>query len=379
MPTKRIAFFTGGDSHNASTWSNVPYLFAKSLEKKGYELARIDYSPNKFLERVFNTSMFYLFIHLLKKDTCPRYSRTRINRILTYRRIKKATKKIGKVDMNLFLTYELSNPYSDAPTVIWCDWSDEVCMLRRDNTIHRYERYAVRKEREAIKHADLMYTMFPVCKDQMKEMYGREIFYLNRNVINNLYEEELDIESLVNSHSQSNAILFIGNIRYKNAAVQLIRAFNRIRERNDNLKLNIIGMTSKDLGIEKDDHINAFGYLRKDNNEERKKYYELLINSRMIVNPAQKWAAYSSIIEAMYFGCPVVVTPFDDFVREFGENIDFGQYCNENNLIEIINSILNTSDYEAMCRAAHNKVKDYTWDNYVESFISHLKENGIDI
>lgn len=380
MSYRRIAFFCGGDSNDISTWSNVPYLFGKALERKGYELIRIDYSPNKIIERIYNSFMYFVYIRVFKQRSCPVYARTRMNRALTFFKIKRAQKRMADIDFNLFLTYELTNPYSTKQSVIWSDWSDEISILRKNGKINRYERYAVKRERESIAKADLMYTMFPVCKQEMEKMYNRKIHYLNRNVINSLYERIFDIEDFISKHKSSQRILFIGNFRYKGAAMKLIQSYNQLKKEIPNLKLDVIGMTKNELCLSTEDKdITAWGYLHKDVTKERQKYYELLIGSRVIVNPAEKWAAYSSIIEAMYFCCPIVVSPFPDFVNEFGQQIDFGYYCDELNLTEQIHRVFSDENYEYMCRKAHELVSDYTWDNYVDSFLEHLKSHNVDL
>ena len=61
---------------------------------------------------------------------------------------------------------------------------------------------------------------------------------------------------------------------------------------------------------------------------EREKYYNLLKSARVLINPASKWGGYSSTIEAMYYGCPIIVSPYDDFIEEFGKLIPFGYYLN---------------------------------------------------
>lgn len=84
---------------------------------------------------------------------------------------------------------------------------------------------------------------------------------------------------------------------------------------------------------------------------------------------------YSSIVEAMYFYTPVIVSPYDDFVNEFGKDIDFGIYNKKYDslvLAKNMESIFNSSDYENMCLNAHERVKDYTWDNYVDKILKLL-------
>ena len=225
-----------------------------------------------------------------------------------------------------------------------------------------------------------MYTMFPMCKVQMEEMYDREIFYLDRNVINNVYNKKFSIEDICLKRISSEKLLFIGNHRYKGAALQLIKAYFDLRKKHVNLELHIVGMTPNELDIRPEHKgVYCYGYLRKDNIEERNLYYELLMSSKVIINPATVWGAYSSIVEAMFFGCPVIISPFRDFVKEFGEIIDFGFYCNRSNMKEKINELLESQDYMAMCRAAHNRVADYTWDKYVDCFLEHVRSQGIDI
>ena len=79
----------------------------------------------------------------------------------------------------------------------------------------------------------------------------------------------------------------------------------------------------------------------------------------------------------MYFYTPVIVSPYKDFVDEFGENIDFGVY-NEKFLAQtladnILRLVLNPK-YLEMCNNAHDRVKNYTWKNYVDKIISLMEK-----
>ena len=69
------------------------------------------------------------------------------------------------------------------------------------------------------------------------------------------------------------------------------------------------------------------------------------------------------------FFTPVIVSPYKDFVQEFGEEIDFGLYNFINSpqyLADNITKIMNDTDYKKKCLAARDKVENYTWDNYVD-------------
>ena len=227
--------------------------------------------------------------------------------------------------------------------------------------------------------ADKVYTMFPKCKEHMEELYGREIIYLNRNVVNTVYDGTFDIEKNIKARYTSNKILFIGNTRYIGAAKELVNAYNFLKKENNKLELHIIGMTKEQMNVD-DNNIHCYGYLRKNIREERDLYYSLLHSCKVLVNPAQQWGGYSSTIEAMFYGCPVIVAPYEDFVCEFGKVIKFGRYTSEQEeLHKTIGAILDSDKdkYQAMCSNAYNLVLEYTWSNYVNAFLESLKKEKI--
>lgn len=81
---------------------------------------------------------------------------------------------------------------------------------------------------------------------------------------------------------------------------------------------------------------------------------------------------YSSLIEAMYFYTPVIVAPYKEFVAEFGEEIEFGVYNEEFSHQCLTNNILNifqNKEYEKMCKAAHRRVENYTWSEFVNNIL----------
>jgi hypothetical protein len=49
---KEIILFTSGDSTNASTWSNVPYLMAKHFELNNIVVNRVDISSNRYVRGI---------------------------------------------------------------------------------------------------------------------------------------------------------------------------------------------------------------------------------------------------------------------------------------------------------------------------------------
>lgn len=375
---KEIIVFSCGDSNDISTWSNVPYLFTKTLEEKGYKVDRVDISPNKILKRLFNTPSFFFFRKLLKSDACPEYQRTFLHRYITYQKIKRATKQYPDAMFNLFLSFAFYNKFSKKPNVLWCDWTDRVVIERYGRLPKFYERTSLHHEDKVMKKADKVYTMFPECKKHLEDLYGREILYLEQNVINTVFDGDFDIYESIKQRKDSHKILFIGNHRYLGAAQKLVTAYKELKTKNNLLELHLIGLTNDDIKCN-DNGIFCYGYLRKDVKKERDIYYRLIQECKVFVNPAELWGGYSSCVEAMYYGAPVIVAPYKDFVTEFGESINFGQYIREKSIADTIKEILYATEekYESLCLNAHNRVKDYTWSNYVDKFLESLNECGL--
>jgi hypothetical protein len=79
----------------------------------------------------------------------------------------------------------------------------------------------------------------------------------------------------------------------------------------------------------------------------------------------------------MFFYNPSIVTPYKEFVKTFGPEIDFGLYCENNTagpLAEKIRSLLLDPDDESYCIHAHNAVKDFTWSAYIDKIVHKLEE-----
>lgn len=140
------------------------------------------------------------------------------------------------------------------------------------------------------------------------------------------------------------------------------------------LSLDIIGMSNDDFG-HLPDFVHCHGYLHKDIEEENILYYRLMSDAKVLVNPTPVWAGFSSMIEAMYFATPIIVSPYEDFVAIFGHNISFGCYNREfevSSLMNNLESVINNPSYEFMCQEAHRVTKGFTWKAYVDRLLDVL-------
>lgn len=378
---KEVIFFANGDPESAQTWSNVPKCFVDTLRKKGVVVHPVSLA-NESVQSIYDNFFRRVLKVLLSWYDEPRYyGYTWLHQWLGNRRVKKAVEAWPQADYCFFINYGFYNRYSKIPSLLLSDWTDVISLRRRGKPVARFQKRFCRQQQEAIEQAEHVISIFPLCAEEMRHLYPTaHIHYLGGNVINDLSGEALQPEEILHKKKESRRILFVGKPdRYKESAIKLIEAVGLLRSQQEyaDWELDIIGIGKGQLSFVPD-YVHCHGFLHKDNPEECKKYYELLKGAKMIVNPTPKWAAYSSIIEAMYFYTPVVVSPFDDFVQEFGKEIGFGRYnkvFTGEGIAENVQAVIEATDYENLCRCAHSTVNDYTWDRYVDKILSLIQKS----
>lgn len=375
---KEIIFFCYGDSNKTSTWSNVPYLFTKTLEEKGITVRRVQLLEDNILIKVYNKLLIHIYNLLYPKHVYS-YIRTPLYRKRAFTIIRKAVKKYKNADCCIFTCFDFWNKFNDIPTLLFCDWTYDILILERliRKPYYFEERYS-KWQGEAINSSEAVVSLFPECAQSMKAKYPQaNILYLGGNVVNNLYKGSINIDKVLEVKKHSKRILFVGNKKYINGCRLLIEAHKILRSQGIECETDIIGMVSSDFtDIDIPDNIHFHGYLKKDNIEQCDLYYRLILNASVFVNPTELWAGYSSTIEAMYFYTPIIVSPYKDFVAEFGTKINFGCYNSEFNakcLSVNIQKILNASDYTEKCINAHNVTKNYTWEKYVGKILNVIE------
>ena len=272
-----------------------------------------------------------------------------------------------------------ANFWTKMPSVMFMERSFE---KKIKDEYHReltmLEKLVAYRENFAWKKSSFISILFPRDIDFVKSKVPNvNIKYKGSNVINSFFKGTLN-DDIIKQKQKSLHILFIGGSHYKDGAKMLIEAFKILKSEIHSLELDIIGLNDNDIN-EHIDGVNFYGYLRKDVSEENTLYYELLEKAKVYVNPTPAWGAYSSCIEAMYFYTPCVIHPYEHFVSEFGYNIEFGKYNQVYSPFELakdIKEILISNRYASMSKKAHDVVKDYSWDSYIEWFLNET-ENAI--
>lgn len=370
-----VTVYSIGDSSKISTWSNVPYFFTETLISKGIKVNRIDISPSRVLKKIYELSLWKV-VKLIFPNSTYEYFRTFINHFHVRYRISKAEKKFGNSQLSIFLTFSFSSyGLTNKPIILFGDWTYAHYFnyfINRPPDI--LEKSSIKRENKEIEKADLIIPLFPSVANEIKSKYKNgKIFYFG-NVINSLIQADEDL--IIQRKMNSKRLLFIGSTKYLEGARCLIEAFVILKDKYPDLYLDIIGMLPGDFEYLPSD-VKCYGFLDKGIDEHRQLYYSLLENSKMYINTTPKWAAFSASIEAMYFYNPVIITEYQEFVKTFGSEINFGIYCKENTvntLCASIETILNHKLYTDLCLSAHSAVKDYTWSNYIDKILDMIKQ-----
>jgi glycosyltransferase involved in cell wall biosynthesis len=287
-------------------------------------------------------------------------------------------KKYPNSDFCIFVTFGFNNQYNKIPSLLFHDWTFRILIEDREKRQPSIlEKEYIEHENEVLNSADIVLPLFEETCKRFRETHPMaNVKKIDLNVINNMCDEPLDECKILAEKLKSKYILFIGRVHYKIGLQTLIQV---VEDGGlSDFKIHVIGMDKSDFP-DAPESVVFHGFLRKDVPSENKTYYDLMKGARLMINPTPKWGAYSSIVEGMFFYTPVVVSPFVQFVNEFGDNIDFGAYCNECTKEDILSaiSLINNQteeDYKRMCRNAHNKVKSYTWDNYVKKMIEMMND-----
>lgn len=381
----KILLLTEGDANSPDTWSNVPYFFINSLKEARdgiHEIIPIDISKFSWGDSL-GLKVEEYFLKIVRKIFPG-------NRTYTARRTKLYQKAVEKNIKNAIEEYEdadclLSTNFSHSgallcskKTCIFCDWPiDYLIEVMQHRVPGVFEKKSIERQRREIEAADYVISLFPDVQEYMEKKYNRKIYYLG-NVINSEIRS-FDADKLIGEKYHGD-YLFIGVKKYIQSAIALCECIIKYNETHGtNKKVNIIGLKVSDATIFDNENVQCYGYLSKGNIEQENKYYDLLMNAKAIVNVTKNWNGMSSLIEAMYYETPIIVSVNPNLVKTFGMQFNGGVYCSDDTSSELYSKIekmekLDMEQYHDMCLCAHDAVRNFTWKQYAENVIDILEE-----
>lgn len=370
----KIYFFTTAPSKEYKSWSNIPYLLHRNLEKRGFTVKNYVLAELEPIKSIFN-----LPVRILNKyfnfGTTYFYVRTPLHFYLTCIFGTWIRYISNKCDVMLVqgFSYPINNRYNKQ--IILGDWPSEYLFekfLKRPP--NRFERYSIDRENTVIEAADAVVTLFPNVRDYMLQRYRNKNIYYLGNVVN--IDEDISVpDNLMQIKQTSNRLLFIGQPFYLSGALQLIEAVREIRATGIVCEVDIIGIPQKLIGLEYE-WLKIHGYLDKGKVSEKKRYYEIISAARVFVNTTPGWSGFQAMLEAMYFGNPIVVRPNESISSFFANLNDVCYLWDEDKIrldVLLKCSFSNPREYQRMSEAARLSVKFSTWDKFTDKLVGLIK------
>ena len=367
--------FALGDSRKISTWSNVPYHFARALERRGFTVVRVNIAPCKPLQKVHD--LFWRALKLLGLTrTTYSFLRSPANQLITRWTIERAMRRHPE-HHNLFMTFSFGENRRGRPFTLFGDMTYEKSISYFEGRKpDKLEVDAVRTEARNLSRAQLVVSLFPELADSLRAQYGSKVRYYG-NVVN-IEAPEVDARALLDKVDQPVELVFIGKEHYRKGLLLLLQAMPLINaDRQEPVRLHVIGLNRLQVPGVVPPHVTFHGYLDKGKEKERQLYYDILKRATLFVNPNVKWGAFSASLEAMFLYTPVVLFPYGEFTRTFGAEERVGCYLTSEDPAELARRVLELVSDRAGWRQkalnAHAAVKDFTWDNYVSGLVSDLE------
>ena len=378
--SKKILFVCYGDSSSPKAWSNVPFLFTENLKKQGFEILRLNISPNKKHEFLWTK---YAERVLSRFFPTQQYSfvKTPFARKAVYTKIKKAIKNSPDLYFTIFLSFDFYNKFNKVPSLIFHDWSYDMIILDRlKRKPYFFEKWFIKYQNEAFNKSDIVVSLFQDAQKLISERHGKKVHHLGANVVNDINFSKPTPDQILKQKVNSQELLLIGSSKYLEGARKLVQAVRILQKEYPDLTINFVNLPKDRLLLEETDrNINCYNYLDKGDIEQNKQYYNLLTNAKILVNPSEIWAAYSSTIECMYYYTPIIIKPYDAFTLDYGKEYEFGVYLENTEVATIIKAIrsillMDEDSYTKLCYRAHELVKDQTWENYTKKIVELMDE-----
>jgi glycosyltransferase involved in cell wall biosynthesis len=366
----KIYFCTTAPSKNYKSWSNIPYLLQKNLERKGYVV------KNYVMREVepFKT-LFNIPIRVLNKyfnfGTNYFYVRTPVHFFFTY--LYSLWIGIVSSKQDLMFVQGFSYPINNGKNrqIILGDWPSEYLF---EKFIQRppssLELNSIKRENEIIENADAVITLYPNVREYMLGKYKNQNIYCFGNVIN--IDNEIIVPTDIQLRKMNSCrLLFIGQPFYLSGAHELIAAAKNIRYQGYECEVDIIGIDANLVGV-KYEWIKVHGYLDKEKPEDKKKFYNLLSNARLFVNTNPGWSGFQAILEAMYFYTPIAVRQNECLNSYFPDikNLAYILEDEHENLESIlIDCFTNKDKFKFKSDNSRLSVQNSSWELFIEKII----------
>lgn len=378
---QKVILSADGDSRSIDFWSNIPFLLATELERRGIEVVRLNLVQPGWIKRLWRYSLGPR--HKLRHwRTSIDFYRSLSNYWLTTRRLDLAVRRHAAPGTVLINCSISSAPTRcDMPVVLLSDWSyHHYITSRLGREPEHSERSTIRRDTAAMARASLVVLLFPESAARLQRQIPQGRFRFLGHVINAhpLAPPPPSNPPAALPHRPLR-LLFIGRRRYREGLERLIAALQLVPA-DPPLRLDVIGIGAEDVApYPASAHaISLHGYLSKADPAERQRYYALLNQADLIINASEVWGGVSATVEAMHRFTAVLTPPYAEFTALFCDSIPFGAYLAELSpqaLAGAITALVASAEtLTAQQQAAHAAMASFTWSAFVDRLLAEIAE-----
>jgi hypothetical protein len=377
----RAILCADGDSRNIDFWSNIPYLLAAELERRGIELVHVNLTQPLWIKRLWRYTLGPR--HKLRHwRTSIDFYRSRTNHWLTTRQLNQAVRWHGSPGTILInLSISSAPTRSPIPVVLLSDWSYHHFITERlGRQPDRAERGTIARDTAAMVRASLVVLLFPESAARLHHQIPAGRFRFLGHVINDHpLATPPPTEPPAATPHRPWRLLFIGRPRYREGLERLTAALE-LMPLEPTVQLDVIGINAAEASLlSTGSHpIHLHGYLSKAEPSQRQLYYQLLNQADLIVNASDRWGGFSATVEAMHRRTAVLTPPYGEFTALFGEAIAFGALLPDLSpqalATAVSDQLSDAHNLAAQQQAAHAAVAGFSWPAFVDRLFTELEE-----
>ena len=372
-----ILLIAEGNPSSEITWSGVPIRISRELENMGHCVIGADITKSvlwRFVGVLFNR----LYRRVFPKWKRIPFKTTGLGLWLSNRWLKKVISSQKHIDLIVSTIFCLDCKHVSIPSILIHDWTPGYKILRaNEQTLTPTEEAVERTQLQSLSNASLVVSLYPKSAEYLSKQYGlfgKVHFFCNP--INAEKMEFSELEKSIEKRRRSMHLLLVGGKAYQDNVELTIKAVNKIG--NPNIVIDVIGLTSAKTpltcGV-----IKFYGYLNKSDDKQKKVYDSLYDEARCLINVRKEWGGGSSVAEALYRGLPVIIGLHADLIelyRKAGDAIAFVSGSSLNELVVAVKKCLSRSDddYEAICKKAHEAVRDDTYNYLLKNTFLELSK-----
>ena len=358
-----ILVVASGNPESTSTWSGVPCRVVSELRRQGHCVVCGDFSNVWWIKPLRVAYNQFLCRHFLVFK-CKSFMATRIGILLNSLWLKCMLRRRKDIDLVVAMSFCFNGKSLGKPLVLVHDWTiGYLRALFGDREIGPEDVNIDAPAFDAMRYAKKVVSLYPKSAEYMKSHIGECVSYICNPINVDTYA---DMGARIDAARDSRHILVVGGSVYRRNVETVLMAADKLGI--SDVIVDVVGCS--DVSYKPVNATVRFhGYLDRTKPNDGQLYDYLFMSARCFVNVRKGWCGGSSVAEALYRGVPVVVSRNPEIECLYGgcPAVSLVEPENVAALAERLKVLfsMGRSEYEAICRAAHERTKNDTYGNFV--------------